>query len=156
MTTTTPDQDQLIGAQGARFATAGVFLEALAVRDFAGVSRTCSADVQLQALVPAALREWVGREEIEAAFTRWFGDASEFQMADAAIGDVAGTLHMRWRVRLQAARLGDGWFTVEQQVYADTDPDGHISRMRLLCSGYCREQDTAPACLIPVGHDQPE
>jgi hypothetical protein len=45
-------------------------------------------------------------------------------------------LHLRWRLRLQAERLGPGWCTVEQQAYADTDGDGRIARLDLLCTGY--------------------
>ena len=40
------------------------------------------------------------------------------------------------RVRLRAERLGAGWFTVEQQAYADTDDSGRIARLDLLCTGY--------------------
>jgi hypothetical protein len=29
-----------------------------------------------------------------------------------------------------------GWFTVEQQAYADTDESGRIARLDLLCTGY--------------------
>ena len=35
-----------------------------------------------------------------------------------------------------AERLGDGWFIVEQQVYADAGDDGRIARLDLLCTGY--------------------
>lgn len=55
------------------------------------------------------------------------------------MGDVGGRLHMRWRLRLRAARLGSGWFTVEQQVYADADGSGRIARLDLLCTGYRAE-----------------
>jgi hypothetical protein len=50
-------------------------------------------------------------------------------------------LHLHWRLRLRAERLGAGWFTVEQQVYADTDGSGRIVRLDLLCTGYRPEGD---------------
>ena len=43
-------------------------------------------------------------------------------------------MHLRWRVRLRAERLGPGWFVVEQQAYADADD--RITSLSLLCSGY--------------------
>ena len=49
---------------------------------------------------------------------------------------MGGLLHLHWRLRLRAERLGAGWFTVEQQVYADTDESGRIARLDLLCTGY--------------------
>ena len=48
-------------------------------------------------------------------------------------------LSLRWRLRLQAERLGPGWFVVEQQAYADIGDDGRIERLSLLCSGYLAE-----------------
>jgi hypothetical protein len=50
-------------------------------------------------------------------------------------------LHLSWRLRLRAERLGTGWFTVEQQAYADTGDDGRISQLDLLCTGYRPEGD---------------
>jgi hypothetical protein len=43
---------------------------------------------------------------------------------------------------VRADRLGDGWFRVEQQAYADTDEHDHIQHLWLACSGYLAE---APA-----------
>ena len=34
------------------------------------------------------------------------------------------------------AKLGAGWFTVEQHAYADTDESGRIAQIDLLCTGY--------------------
>lgn len=49
-------------------------------------------------------------------------------------------LCLRWRVRLQAVRLGPGWFVVEQESYADLDDDNRVSGLSLLCSGYLPER----------------
>ena len=126
-----------------RFALAGTFLEALADQDFARLATTLRADAQLRALVPQAVREAAGPVEICAMFERWFGDTEEFELVEAVIGDVGASLHMHWRVRVRAGRLGPGWYVVEQQAYADTDVDGRISRLRVLCSGYCPETRAA-------------
>ena len=119
-----------------QFAVAGVFLESLAAQDFAGLGGALAADARLRALLPSGLREWTGAEVIAGVFTRWFGDTEDFELAEASVGEVGDRLHLRWRLRLRAKRLGSGWFTVEQQAYADTDDGGHITRLDLLCTGY--------------------
>jgi hypothetical protein len=119
-----------------QFALAGAFLEGLAAQDFAQLGGALTADARLRALVPAGLKEWAGAEAIAGRFAGWFGDTEDFELVEATVGEVGGRLHLRWRLRLRAERLGAGWFTVEQQVYADTDDSGRIARLDLLCTGY--------------------
>src|ERR1700722_14452042 len=127
------------GAVVPAFALAGSFLEGLAAQDFARLEDALTADARLRALLPRGLREWTGAEAIAASFARWFGDTEDFELAEAIVGKVGGRLHMHWRVRLQAERLGAGWFTVEQQAYADNAGGGRIARLDLLCTGYLSE-----------------
>jgi len=122
-----------------QFALAGAFLEGLAAQDFAQLGGALAADARLRALLPVGLKEWSGAEAIAGRFAGWFGDTEDFELVDATVGEVGGRLHLRWRLRLRAERLGAGWFTVEQQVYADTDDSGRIARLDLLCTGYRRD-----------------
>ncbi|HVU72846.1 MAG TPA: hypothetical protein VHE83_07780 [Mycobacteriales bacterium] len=122
-----------------RLATAGAFLEALAAQDFRRLAATLSPVVALRALVPGGFREWDGRGDTTSAFATWFGDTTSFELLEAVVGEVGVRLHLQWRVRLSADRLGEGWFQVEQQAYADTDERGQIVKLRVLCSGYCPE-----------------
>jgi hypothetical protein len=124
-----------------QFATAGSFLEGLAAQDFAHLGSALGAGVRLRALLPAGLREWSGADSIAGRFAAWFGDTEDFDLVEATVGEVGGRLHLHWRLRLRAERLGSGWFTVEQQAYADTDEDGRIARLDLLCTGYRPEGD---------------
>ena len=124
-----------------QFALAGAFLEGLAAQDFARLGGALAADAHLRALMPRGLREWTGAEAISDQFARWFGDTEDFELVEATVGEVGGRLHLHWRLRLQAERLGPGWFTVEQQAYADTADGGRIARLDLLCTGYRREGD---------------
>ena len=119
-----------------QFALAGAFLEGLAAQDFGQLGGALAADACLRALLPAGLREWAGAGAIAGRFAGWFGDTEDFELVEATVGEVGGRLHLRWRLRLRAERLGAGWFTVEQQVYADTDDSGRIARLDLLCTGY--------------------
>jgi hypothetical protein len=122
------------------YSVAAAFLEGLAAQDFDRLTSALSHDVRLRALVPIGLREWDGAEQVKATFTAWFGEVDEFELIDATVGEVGRRLTMRWRVRVQAERLGEGWFVVEQQAYADTDDENRIQRLSLLCSGYCSEK----------------
>jgi hypothetical protein len=122
-------------------ALAGSFLEGLAAQDFAELGCALATGACLRALLPSGLREWAGAEVIADRFARWFGDTEGFELAEATVGEVGGRLHLHWRLRLRAERLGAGWFTVEQQAYADTDETGRIARLDLLCTGYRPEGD---------------
>jgi hypothetical protein len=134
MATTSPDHGSATAVP--QFALAGSFLEGLAAQDFGRIGKALTADVRLRALLPGGLREWTGPESIADAFAKWFGDTEDFELLEATVGEVGGRLHLRWRLRLQAGRLGPGWFTVEQQAYADAADGGRIARLDLLCTGY--------------------
>src|ERR1700733_6290262 len=83
------------------FALAGSFLEGLAAQDFTRLGDALTADARLRALVPRGLREWTGAEAIAGAFARWFGATEDFDLAEAIVGAVGGTLHLHSRGRVQ-------------------------------------------------------
>jgi len=139
VTTATPQHSAATAAP--QFAHAGSFLEGLAAQDFARLGDALAADVRLRALLPGGFREWAGAEAIAAQFACWFGDTEDFELVDAGIGEVGDRLHVHWRLRLRAERLGAGWFIVEQQAYAKTADGGRIARLDLLCTGYRPEDD---------------
>jgi hypothetical protein len=124
-----------------QFAFAGSFLAGLAAQDFARLGDALTDGVRLRALLPGGFKERAGAEAIAAQFARWFGDTEDFELVEAGVGQVGGRLRLHWRLRLRAERLGTGWFTVEQQAYADTGDGGRIARLDLLCTGYRREGD---------------
>ena len=134
----TPNNHGAVGAVP-ESALAGSFVEGLAAQDFAELGGALAADACLRALLPSGLREWAGAEAIAHRFARWFGDTEDFELVEASVGEVGGLLHLQWRLRLRAHRLGTGWFTIEQQAYADTDEGGRIAQLDLLCTGYLPE-----------------
>ena len=140
MTTATAPPPSTARSDVPRVSVAAAFLEGLSAQDFARIAATLDDDAHLTALVPSGVKQWHGTEEIGATLRRWFGDVDDFDLVDAAVGEVGQRLYLRWRVRVRAARLGVGWFVVEQQVYADTGSDGRIEQLFLLCSGFCRER----------------
>ncbi len=116
-----------------RFSMAGRFIEGLAARNFAHLASALADGVVLQALLPRGPDRYDGSDAVSAAFDGWFGHATEFEVLDVSIGEVIDRLHLCWRVRLRAA---DGRYVIEQQAYANTDANGRIARIDLLCSGF--------------------
>lgn len=126
----------LTTAEPTGYGHAGRLLEALAHQDFVMLASALEGDVHLRALVGKGLVELEGSVDVADKFRFWFGDTDAFELLDATIGAVAGRLHLSWRVRLQAPRLGDGWRVVEQQAYVTCAESGRIARIDLLCTGY--------------------
>ena len=89
-----------------QFARAGSFLEGLAAQDFAELGGALAPGARLRALLPLGLREWTGAEVIAGRFAGWFGDTEDFDLVEATVGEVGGRLHLHWRLRLRAERLG--------------------------------------------------
>src|SRR5207237_8641468 len=101
----------------ARWSVGGVFLEALANRDFDQMAATLAPTVRFRAMLPPGPMDWEGPETVSAVFGSWFGGAEDFELVDAAVGEVGGRLHLSWRLRVRPAPfdIGDGWHVIEQQ-----------------------------------------
>ena len=123
----------------ARVEVARAFLACLADQNFDGLASAFADGVHLRALLPAEMREWHGPDEVKATFMRWFGKTQEFELVYADVDAVGSRLHVWWRARLRAERLGEGWFVAEQHAYVDTDDESRINQVSLVCSGYVAE-----------------
>ena len=124
----------------ARWSVGGVFLETLTTRDFQQMAATLSSDVRFRAMLPPGPMDWTGADEVAGVFTSWFGEAEDFELLDATVGEVGGRLHLSWRLRVRPAPfgIGDGWHVIEQQAYADAADT--IDALDLLCSGFRPDQ----------------
>jgi hypothetical protein len=120
----------------ARWSVGGVFLEALANRDYRLLAGTLGPQVRFRAMLPPGPMDWEGADEVSGVFSSWFGDAEDFEVVDATVGEVGGRLHLSWRLRLRPAPfgIGEGWHVIEQQAYADAGDK--IDSLDLLCSGF--------------------
>jgi hypothetical protein len=127
----------------ARWSVGGVFLEAFAARDYQQMAATLSPEVRLRAMLPPGPMDWEGPVTVAEVFGSWFGSAADFELIDAAVGEVGGRLHLSWRVRVRPAPfgIGDGWHVIEQQAYADAGEA--ITSLDLLCSGFRAEPANA-------------
>ena len=120
----------------ARWSVGGVFLEALATRNFAQMAATLAPAVRFRAMLPPGPMNWDGAETVSDVFGSWFGGAEDFELVDATVGEVGGRLHLSWRARVRPAPfdIGSGWHVIEQQAYADAGE--MIDAIDLLCSGF--------------------
>jgi len=125
----------------ARWSLGGVFLEALANRDYAKMAATVGPTVRFRAMLPPGPMDWEGPEAVAEAFSSWFGGADDFELIDATVGEVGGRLHLSWRLRVRPAPfgIGEGWHVIEQQAYADATET--IEALDLLCSGFQAEPE---------------
>ena len=126
----------------ARWSVGGVFLEALANRDYQQMTTTLAPTVRFRAMLPPGPMDWEGATAVADAFSSWFGGAEDFELVDATVGEVGGRLHLSWRLRVRPAPfgIGDGWHVIEQQAYADAGET--IDALDLLCSGFRPERAT--------------
>jgi hypothetical protein len=124
----------------ARWSVGGVFLEALANRDYDLLAQTLGPAVRFRAMLPPGPMDWEGPTDVADVFSSWFGTAAEFEVVDAEVGEVGGRLHLSWRLRVRPAPfgIGDGWHVIEQQAYADATDK--IESLDLLCSGFRAER----------------
>ena len=77
------DKEQADGeaATVARWSVGGIFLEALANRDYARLATTLGSAVRFRALLPPGPMAWEGSEAATKAFSSWFGQADELHGA---------------------------------------------------------------------------
>jgi len=120
----------------ARWSVGGVFLEALANRDYRRMAAALAPAVRFRAMLPPGPMDWEGCDTVSGVFRSWFGEAEDFELVDATVGEVGGRLHLSWRLRVRPAPfdIGPGWHVIEQQAYADAGDT--IDSLDLLCSGF--------------------
>src|SRR5438132_12062914 len=129
----------------ARWSIGGVFLEALSNRDYERMTSTLAPAVRFRAMLPPGPMEWEGAAAVADTFSSWFGEAEDFELIDASVGEVGGRLHLSWRLRVRPAPfgIGEGWHVIEQQAYADAGDT--IESLDLLCSGFHADRSTERA-----------
>jgi hypothetical protein len=112
------------------------FVSALGRQNFAGLEQLFTSNVKLRALVPTGVREREGSAAAAAQFRAWFGDATELDVLDSDVAEVADRLRIGYFVR---TREDGAWYLVEQKAYCETT-GGKIEAMNLLCSGFRPEE----------------
>ena len=123
------------GSATPSWSVGGLFLEALAARDFARMTACFTPVATMRALIPPGLRECEGAAQIVDSIRGWFGGAEEFEVLDGTVGEVGGRVHVSWRLRMHPTPWGDDtWHVIEQQAYLRAGD--RIEAIDLLCSGF--------------------
>ena len=136
----TPDPPAPPREPTVRWSVGGLFIEALARRDFAAMADCLESDVRLRALLPPGPVEAVGCYEVVGRFQSWFGGPADLELVDGTVGEVGPRLYLRWRVGLTRAATGRPRRIVEQHVFATTSE--RITALDLLCSGFVTQSST--------------
>jgi hypothetical protein len=120
--------------QSSAWPNAGLLLDALTRRDFDAMEALLDDDVRFRALVPRGPFELDSAEATAAKFRSWFGGEDDFEVLDAAIGEVGPRLYLRWRVRMSPPGRPEESRVAEQHVF--TTGAARIASLDLLCSGF--------------------
>lgn len=120
-------------------ATAQALVDAVCDRRTDGIAAVLAPDACMRALLPGGLREWSDAEAIAGRFAGWFGDA-DVEVLEREVRRAERRVQVRWRLRVRAERLGEGWRVVEQVAYVDGDGEGRLTGIDLLCTGYLPQQ----------------
>lgn len=138
MTTITRNpSDAASPSNGTGWLVAGIFLEALANRDFPAISRCLDPNVHFRGLIPPGPFDTTGTAAATDRFERWFGGEDTFEPLDATAGRLGEKLYLRWRIRMCSKDSSNGARIAEQHIFA-TATD-RIESLDLLCSGWTAE-----------------
>jgi TusA-related sulfurtransferase len=119
--------------------TVGHLVQALALRDRAGLLARLSDEVVLKALLPRRYVERDGAAEVADEMLGWFEDVPEIVVRHCQVDRVGDV----WHAGFQFGLLGlTPEHVVEQHAYCVV-ADGTVTTIRVLCSGF-RPVDVEP------------
>jgi hypothetical protein len=123
----------------ARWSVGGLFIEALAMRDFTGLANCFESRIRMRAMLPRGPIELIGSDQVVGWFRSLFGSAEDLELADGTVGEFGTRLYLRWRISLMPGEAPGPRRVVEQHAFATTDSGAYISALDLLCSGFIAE-----------------
>ena len=109
------------------------FACAIAGRDYEALAQLLGTDVEFRALTPRRAWEANSCGDAIKVLRTWFGDCDIECVVGLTTGNIADRQHVTYRFRGEHPEVGP--FVVEQQAYYE-ETDGHITWMRILCSGF--------------------
>jgi len=120
-----------------------LFVEALAAKDREALAALFDPQVDFRGVTPG--RAWEASDPegvVEILLGSWFEPQDHIQETlEADTEPVMGRERLRYRLRVESEGT---MYVAEQQGYFDA-PDGRITRMSLMCSGFRPVADGAPA-----------
>jgi TusA-related sulfurtransferase len=117
-------------------------LSAISSRDFAAFARCFAPTAQARLSLPRGPELQSGKHDIARRFEGWFRAATDFEVLDTGCEPVGPRYRLNWRFRL--SRDGVSHEVIEQVAFVNHGPDG-ITDIDLLCSGFLRDDQPAPA-----------
>jgi hypothetical protein len=110
------------------------FVEAIVAKDAEGIASTLDPEIDFRGMTPNY--EWratTPEEVVEIVLGSWFEPQDLVrEILDVETLPIADRHRLRYRFRVECP---DGEYFVEQQAYFDA-PDGRITRMSAVCSGF--------------------
>ncbi len=111
-----------------------VFVDGIVAKDAAAISSALDPEIDFRGMTPS--REWRAITPdgvVEIVLGNWFEPQDHVrEVLDVETLAIADRHRLRYRFRVENA---DGEYFVEQQAYFDA-PDGRITRMSAVCSGF--------------------
>jgi hypothetical protein len=129
-----PSTDAINRHDGSGWTVAGLFVDALAQRDFVALADCLDPEVRFRALVPRGVVAELDAPATVSWFRQWFGGEDAFEIEDASIGNIGSRVYLRWRVQMQSAEPQPRRIVVEQHAFAAATD--RIVSLDLLCSGF--------------------
>lgn len=118
------------------------FVDGLVAKDAEALTSTLDPEVDFRGLTPS--RDWratTPAEVLEIVLGNWFEPQDHvLEVLEVRNEPIADRQHLAYRLRVES---GGEEYLVEQQAYFDA-PDGRITRMSVVCSGF-RPQEGSPA-----------
>ena len=108
-------------------------MAAIAATDRDGIQSELASEARFRYLVPPGPGEITGAAAVAAKLHGWFADADVLHVQSVRVETLADRTSVQYRFLLHE---GEEWEVVEQQMYVDTDGDGRIASIDLICSGF--------------------
>jgi hypothetical protein len=111
------------------------FVDSIMAQDWEGLARCFAPEARFLAVVgneQRPFREKLGGQEASEQISRWFGDADVMELQASEVEPLADRVRIVYRIREHEP---DGWYLVEQTVYATPGAQG-FTRVNLACSDF--------------------
>ncbi len=123
-------------------AVARRFLDAIATRDFDGLSAILAADVWMRALLPREIVETHSVADTMEKFRSWFAPHETLEVLATEQRTVEGREFLAYKLLVRPDWAPDVWHVVEQSGYCRV-VDDRVTRIDLVCTGFFPTGDDA-------------
>ncbi len=112
------------------------WIQVIIDQDFENLTAICHPDIQSILLLPKRIAHLENVADLAKEVEDWFGEYDLIQIEQSRVAMVGEKLAIFYRLRCTE---NGGIDTIEQQLYCNVH-DGRIEQLRLICSGFQRDQ----------------